>query len=91
MTTTSLRPFERSDYAAFAGVETAEPLIAYRSSAVVIVDGRTVRFLDDAENEWHMEYMAKATAEAVAMSILASLELDESPTDIAERFNLQLI
>jgi hypothetical protein len=88
----SLTPFTPSDFDAFAGVEADEPLICYLDGAVVIVDDFALTLMDDAENEWRMEYPSPATAEAVANAIITEMEAaGAKPVDLAEKFHLTLI
>ncbi len=57
-TAPTLRPFDRVDWAAFAGVETATPLIAFHEEFAVIQDGKTLSLID-GENEYRMTLPAR--------------------------------
>jgi len=46
----TLRPFTESDWDAFSGCHTEEPLIGEFNDVTVVVDGDTVEFMDDELN-----------------------------------------
>lgn len=97
-TATTLRPFDKTDFQAFAGVETANPLIGFHEHQVVVVDGCHLEFVTmDADfdpTSYVQDYQCAATAEAVGNDILALLAQDGSMEGIAaivDRFSLQAI
>lgn len=114
MTTTvfpSFRDFAKQDFQLYAGVESKAPRIvdieeeAFGACLTIIQDGKLVHlnlFADDESNEWHScEYPCEATAEAVAVAMLALVKttLDAAETNsvcdaceaIVERFSLTLV
>lgn len=89
-TAKTLRPFDTTDFAMFAGVETANPLIEFENECAVVVDGIRLEVATNDGETYSMEYPSPATAEAVGNAILAALAEGDHRL-VIERFALAFI
>jgi hypothetical protein len=87
-----LAPFEKTDFYAWAGVESANPLITHTDHAIVIVDGCTLIVVVDPEedgdaieygNIYGSEYLAITIGEAIAARI-KSIQASLTPKEMAD-------
>lgn len=72
-----LRPFDRSDWMAFSGCETANPLIGEADQGAVILDGTVVQFFTaidgiPVDTAYRREFESVSEARMVAETILTT-------------------
>lgn len=93
VTTPTLRPFDRQDWACFAGVETANPLIAFHEGYAFIQDGNILSIIDE-ENEYRMTLPSERVATLTAAAFLPELAQTSNTLEAAnlvESFGFQAL
>lgn len=77
----TLEPFGAADFDAYAGVETANPLIGSTHGIDVIVDGGDVTAIADySETEYNATFPTQKVAELVALDILRRIDPEGDET-----------
>lgn len=82
VTTPALRPFDRQDWACFAGVETANPQIAFHEGYAVILDGNALSIFDE-ENEYRLALPSERVAALTAAAFLPELAAASNTLEVA--------
>lgn len=72
-TSPTLRPFDKTDYATFSGVDTFCPTINFVDEFAVIQDGCKLNLVGE-QDEWSVTFPTPAVAILVGNHLLAGLE-----------------
>jgi hypothetical protein len=78
--TTTLRPFDRQDWAAFAGVDNPNPLIAFHKEYAIIQDGNRLCVIH-GEHEHAMTLPSARIANLTGNALLADLQACDGQSD----------
>lgn len=72
----AFRPFDNSDFDAFAGVESDNPQIAFHENDTLVLDGNRLEWITADADAFSVELPTEAIATLVAATVLGLIDGD---------------